>query len=87
MQGWTLSLIVVPLLLCTGRFSWQKIVCAVAAINWWLLLFVSGGRGILLSVLVVFPVTRLIYGAKARPWFHWQVITALIGLAAYLIFI
>lgn len=87
LQGWTLSLIVVPLLLYPGRPSWQKIICAIAAINWWLLLFVSGGRGTVLSALVAFPVTRLIYGAKARHWFRWQIVTALTGFVLYLVLI
>jgi O-antigen ligase len=40
-----------------------------------------------LSALVAFPVTRLIYGAKARPWFRWQIVTALTGFVLYLVLI
>jgi O-antigen ligase len=87
LQGWTLSLIVLPSFLFARRFPALRIFCIIAAINWWLLLFVSGGRGTLLSALVAFPVTRYLFGAKARPWFRWQIITALAGFVAYLILI
>lgn len=87
LQGWTLPLIVLPSLLIAGRFPALKIFCAITAASWWLLLFVSGGRGTVLSALVAFPVTRLIYVTKARTWFRWQIVTALTGFALYLVLI
>ena len=83
MQGWTLAFVVLPVLFWAGRSPVAQWVCIIAAINWWMLLFISGGRGILLSCLLAFPFTLVIYREQARAWFRWQVMTAMVGFAAY----
>lgn len=84
-QSWTLSLMVLPLLLFPKRSLFITILFIAVAIGWWLLVFISGGRGILISGLIAIPVTFLLFGKQAKCWFRWQVVAFTDGLVAYLL--
>jgi len=85
-QSWTLSLMVLPLLLFSKRSFLITILFTATAIGWWLLLFASDCRGTMLGCAVAFPLTLLIYKGQARQWAKWQSITFSGGLISYLLF-
>lgn len=85
-QSWTLSLIVVPLLLFTKRSFFITVLFITVAISWWLLLFTSGSRATLVGCLVAIPVTLLVFGKQAKDWFRWQAIAITGGVAGYYLF-
>jgi hypothetical protein len=72
-QAWSLPLLVLPALIpslrripgmCAG-------VCALTAC-WWMLLWASNGRGIVLSMVIALAGIALIFRKKAWPWVKWQ---------------
>ena len=85
-QSWTISLVVIPLLLFKNRPFFLSTVFIAVAITWWLLLFTSGTRGTLVGCFIAIPLVTLIIGKDAKNWFQWQLIAITGGMAAYCIF-
>jgi O-antigen ligase len=85
-QSWTLSLMVLPLLLFPKRASFMTALFIAVAVAWWLLLFASGVRGTLVGSLVAIPFTLWVFGKQAKQWFKWQVVAMVGGLAGYFFF-
>lgn len=86
LQSWTLSLMVIPLLLFPKRSFLITILFSAVAIGWWLLLFASNCRGTLVGILFAFPITLLLFRQQARRWIQWQIVAIGGGLATYLLF-
>lgn len=53
---------------------------------WWMLLFVSGGRGTVVGVMAAVLFAGVVLRKRAWPWCRVMVLTALAGLVAYLVF-
>ncbi len=83
-QSWTLSLMVLPLLLINRRSFYLTAFCFVPAAGWWLLLFVSGTRGTMFGCIVAFLATTAIYGRTAAVWLRLQIISIAGGFLSYL---
>lgn len=85
-QSWTLPLIVLPLLLSrTTPKGLQLWLPLLLASGWWFLLFSSGTRGTMLGLIIATIVTALTFGRHALPWFKWQGLALLTGLALYIL--
>lgn len=85
-QSWTLSLLVLPLLLFPRRPIFLTFLFVVPAMGWWLLLFISGTRGTMLGFIVAFLAVVLIYRKQAMDWLRWQAVAITGGLLAYWMF-
>jgi len=83
-QSWTLSLMILPVLMSgrerNGLKFWASlIICS----GWWFLLFTSGTRGTMLGICIAAIVVTFAFGRHAFPWLKWQGITMLLGLLLY----
>lgn len=85
-QSWTLSLIVLPLLLFKNRSLFITVLLTTIAIFWWFLLFTSGTRGTLLGCFIAIPFAFLITGKQAKSWIRWQIVAITGGIIAYFLF-
>ena len=84
LQSWTLPLIVLPILCLPQEKPYYKYFYISVAVGWWLLLFISGGRGTLLSISIAFILTIIIYRIHAKYWIKWQLISATSAFLLYL---
>jgi putative inorganic carbon (hco3(-)) transporter len=81
-QLWGLGLICVPLLINDFKKNariWLQITLA----GWWVLLFYSASRGVLLAWLVSILATALIYQKSAWPFLRQQIIQITTGFLGY----
>lgn len=82
-QLWTLTLLCLPLLGFnierTGIRCWLFVVLT----GWWVLLFVSASRGVLLAWLLAMPVTAAVYRQIAWPLLRLQLTSFIMGLSCY----
>ena len=86
-QLWTLGLITLPLL--TIDFNnvhsrrWLRMGLHLGLVAWWVLLFHSASRGVLLSWVVGILITALIYRKLAWPFIRLQLAHITIGFLSY----
>ena len=81
-QLWTLGLICLPLL----AFDVKKITRVwlhIALIAWWVLLFYSASRGVLVAWLAGILLTAVIYKKSAWPFLRLQLINIALGFCSY----
>lgn len=81
-QLWALGLICLPLL----AFDLKKNMRAflnIALIAWWVLLFYSASRGVLLAWLAGMLLTAYVYKKSARPFLRLQIINIALGVCSY----
>lgn len=86
LQSWTLPLIILPILLFRPKKTFHKKIYILIAIGWWLLLFISGGRGTLLGIGISMLLVIIFFNAYAKDWIKWQLTTAISAFTLYLIF-
>ncbi|HSI37523.1 MAG TPA: O-antigen ligase family protein [Methylotenera sp.] len=81
-QLWSLGLICLPLL----AFNLKKSISALAylgLISWWVLLFYSASRGVIIAWLVGMLISAIIYRKLAWPFLRLQLISVFLGYGAY----
>ncbi len=83
LQSWTLPLIVLPIILFRHKENYYKYFYIGIATGWWLLLYVSGGRGTLLGIIVALIFAGLVYKTCARPFLKWHLICATSAFLLY----
>ncbi len=81
-QLWTLGLICLPLLAFELKKS-ARILINIALFVWWVLLFYSASRGVLLAWLVGMLLTAVIYQKTAWSFLRLQLITIALGFGSY----
>ena len=86
-QSWTLSLMILPVLMSGHgqrglKFRASLIICS----GWWFLLFTSGTRGTMLGIIIAAVVVAFSFGRHAIPWLKWQGITMILGSLLYCAF-
>ncbi|WP_420224800.1 O-antigen ligase family protein [Pigmentiphaga litoralis] len=62
------------------RAMWWRMTAA-----WWMLLFVTGGRGTVFGIGVAVVVVLVLYGRQAWPWTRVLLTSAVAGIVAYLL--
>jgi O-antigen ligase len=84
-QSWTLPLAMLPILYAEQRgWTLLKWLFAVAAANWWLLLFLTGGRGVFLAVITSALFVALLFKGRIAHWLKWYGLAAAGGVVLYL---
>lgn len=82
-QLWTLALVCLPLLeFNIERSRTRRWIFAIVA-SWWVLLFASASRGVLLAWLVAMLVTAWCYRQIAWPLLRLQLVSFIAGLSLY----
>ena len=85
-QSWTLPLAMLPLLYAEQRgWTLLKWLFAVAAANWWLLLFLTGGRGVFLATATSTLFVALLFKGRIAHWLKWYGLAAVGGVVLYLL--
>jgi|CXWL01.1.fsa_nt_gi O-antigen ligase len=82
-QLWTLALMSLPLLafnLINARF---RILIFAVISSWWMMLFASAGRGVLLALCVAAITTYAVYRNFARPFLRLQLFALIVGISAH----
>lgn len=79
-QSWSLPLLVLPMLMpYTRRVKGVRALAFACAAFWWMLAFASGGRGILLGLLVALVGVALLFRKKAWPWVRLHLAAGAVG--------
>jgi putative inorganic carbon (hco3(-)) transporter len=81
-QLWSLGLICIPLLINDLKKN-ARIWLQIALAGWWVLLFYSASRGVLLAWLVSILATALTYQKSAWPFLRQQIIQITTGFLGY----
>ena len=81
-QLWTLGLICLPLLAFNLKRN-IRIILHVALIAWWVLLFYSASRGVLVAWLASMLLIAVIYKKTAWPFLRLQLINITLGFGSY----
>ena len=81
-QLWTLGLICLPLLAFDLKKN-TRILLQLALICWWVLLFYSASRGVLLAWLAGMSLTAVIYKKSAWSFLRLQFINIMLGFCSY----
>lgn len=82
----TISLPLLVLLICRSKDGKNKIFPWIVASLWWMLLFVSAGRGTFIGLLAGIGVSWFCLRGHALQWCRVMLWSALAGLGAYLLF-
>ena len=82
-QLWTLSLLCLPLLGSTIKRTAIRRWLFIILTCWWVLLFASAGRGVLLAWLLAMLITAGYYRQLARPLLHLHLTGFIFGLIGY----
>lgn len=85
LQSWLLPLIVLPLIIFKNKSPLIHGLLIFIAASFWMLLFLSGSRGALLSVLCAIAVTQVIFREQTKTWARWQTLCAIGGFLFYLL--
>lgn len=85
-QTWTLPLLALPVLWSRGRSPVLAFITFIALSLWWLLLFISSGRGVLIAVCAGALVTVVVFRKTSLPWIKVQIGASIAALAAYFLF-
>lgn len=85
-QSWTLPLVVLPVLYAQRR-GWRmsQWLFLLAAANWWLLLFLSGGRGVPAAMIGSTLLMVLVFRRSVSQWLKWQGLALLGGVTLFLL--
>lgn len=84
-QSWTLPLAMLPILYAEQRgWTLLKWLFAVAAANWWLLMLLTGGRGVFLATATSTLFVALLFKGRIAHWLKWYGIAAVGGVVLYL---
>lgn len=81
-QLWSLGIIALPLLAFELKKNVQRCLYIALAL-WWVLLFYSASRGVLLAWFSGMLITAMVYKNIAHPFLKLQLISALTGYCAY----
>jgi putative inorganic carbon (hco3(-)) transporter len=84
-QLWTLGLMSLPILsfkLDNNRF---RVLIFATISSWWMMLFASAGRGVLLALCVAAIATFFVYRDFARPFLRLQGLALLTGLSVHIL--
>lgn len=81
-QLWTLGIICLPLLAFELKNNTRRLL-HIALAGWWVLLFYSASRGVLVAWLVGMFITALVYRKLAWPFLRVQLINMIAGLCSY----
>lgn len=85
-QSWTLPLAMLPLLYAEQRgWALLKWLSALAAANWWLLMFLTGGRGVFLATATSTLFVALLFKGRIAHWLKWYGLSAVGGVVLYLV--
>ncbi|PPD51581.1 MAG: hypothetical protein CTY11_11720 [Methylomonas sp.] len=82
-QLWTLGLLMLPVLPGCGLEAAYRRWFSLFLSAWWVLLFASGSRGVLLAWLLALAMTAVVYQTLARPLLWAQIKHGVFGLAGY----
>lgn len=87
-QTWTLPLLVglTAFYTCKEQKKLQTILLTVLASFWWMLIFASGGRGSMLSLVLSIGILTMIWGRDLIPFLKFGSISLVFGALHYLIF-
>lgn len=82
-QTWTLPLTVLPALAFLRINRQKAFLLTIPAAAWWMLLFASGGRGTLLSMIIAGAFVLMVFRREALPWLGLQGAAAALGAIIY----
>lgn len=81
-QLWTLGFILFPLL-CFELSKVKRLLLHIALTAWWVLLFYSASRGVLIAWVIAMCLTGLVYQKSAWPFLRLQLMYVGIGFLSY----
>jgi putative inorganic carbon (hco3(-)) transporter len=84
-QLWTLALMSLPLLTIQHEKRSLKLLIFALISGWWMMLFASAGRGVLLALFTSGVATYALYGKMTLPFFRLQLAASLTGFGTHIL--
>ncbi|MBF0270794.1 MAG: O-antigen ligase family protein [Magnetococcales bacterium] len=84
-QTWTFPLLALPYLFWSARLGRWKWALYLPSALWWAWWMFTGGRGVLMAMVVVCVTLGVMFRKQALPWLHFQGRALLAGLIIYIV--